>query len=428
MKRLLPFVLISVLSFQCYAAGWDFLFMQRNAADNGNLTRVAARPASGHGVFVYDVATLTMMWLKLDSGFTVSGSNLSVAAPTSVPWSVVTGAPTIPTKTSDLTNDSGFITSAPVTSVNSQTGAVTLTYTSVGAASAVHSHVISDVTGLTTELNDRVLTTDARLSNARTPLAHTHVLADVTNAGTAAALNVASSGDAASGEIVKGNDTRLTNARTPTTHNHTLSQITDAGTAAALNVPSSGDANSAQVVKGNDSRLSDSRTPIAHTHVAADISNFNPAVDARVVAGITGKFNNPTGTTAQYLRGDGTVATFPTIPAAQVNSDWNATSGVAQILNKPAIQAIQRVRAQTNTSGVYTWTFPSAYGSGTTPVISLTVEDGTSSTWNHQVTAISNTSVTIQLQKTNAVTILGISVLGIAATPQAYVHLTAVAP
>lgn len=27
----------------------------------------------------------------------------------------------------------------------------------------------------------------------------------------------------------------------------------------------------------------------------------------------------------------------PTIPAAQVNSDWNATSGVAQILNKPNV-------------------------------------------------------------------------------------------
>lgn len=31
----------------------------------------------------------------------------------------------------------------------------------------------------------------------------------------------------------------------------------------------------------------------------------------------------------------------PTIPAAQVNSDWNANSGVAQILNKPAIPAAQ---------------------------------------------------------------------------------------
>ena len=40
---------------------------------------------------------------------------------------------TVPTKTSDLQNDSGFITSAPVTSVNNKTGAVTLTASDVGA-------------------------------------------------------------------------------------------------------------------------------------------------------------------------------------------------------------------------------------------------------------------------------------------------------
>ena len=43
--------------------------------------------------------------------------------------------PTVPTKTSELTNDSGFITAstAPVTSVNTKTGAVTLTASDVGA-------------------------------------------------------------------------------------------------------------------------------------------------------------------------------------------------------------------------------------------------------------------------------------------------------
>lgn len=40
--------------------------------------------------------------------------------------------------------------------------------------------------------------------------------------GTAAALNVPASGDAAVGEVVKGDDTRLTDARTPTTHSHWL--------------------------------------------------------------------------------------------------------------------------------------------------------------------------------------------------------------
>ena len=38
----------------------------------------------------------------------------------------------VPTKTSELTNDSGYITSAPVTSVNSKTGAVTLTKADIG--------------------------------------------------------------------------------------------------------------------------------------------------------------------------------------------------------------------------------------------------------------------------------------------------------
>ena len=39
----------------------------------------------------------------------------------------------IPTKTSQLDNDSGFITSAPVTSVNTKTGAVTLSADDVSA-------------------------------------------------------------------------------------------------------------------------------------------------------------------------------------------------------------------------------------------------------------------------------------------------------
>lgn len=39
----------------------------------------------------------------------------------------------LPTKTSDLENDSGFITSAPVTSVNGQTGAVNIAVPSTAA-------------------------------------------------------------------------------------------------------------------------------------------------------------------------------------------------------------------------------------------------------------------------------------------------------
>lgn len=48
--------------------------------------------------------------------------------------------------------------------------------------------------------------------------------------GTVATLNVASSGNAASGEAVKGNDTRLTDARTPVSHTHPVSDLSDGGT------------------------------------------------------------------------------------------------------------------------------------------------------------------------------------------------------
>jgi hypothetical protein len=52
-------------------------------------------------------------------------SGLSTVAATGA-YSSLTGAPTIPTTTSQLTNNSGFITSAPVTSVAGRTGAIVL--------------------------------------------------------------------------------------------------------------------------------------------------------------------------------------------------------------------------------------------------------------------------------------------------------------
>lgn len=80
-------------------------------------------------------------------------------------------------------------------------------------AAAVHSHAISDTTGLQAAL-------DAKAASV-----HTHTLADVTDEGTAAALNVAASGNAAAGQVVKGNDTRLTDARAPTSHSHVDADI-----------------------------------------------------------------------------------------------------------------------------------------------------------------------------------------------------------
>ena len=54
--------------------------------------------------------------------------------------------PTIPTKTSDLTNDSGFITSAPVDSVSGKTGVVELTASDVDAVAKTGDTMTGDLT------------------------------------------------------------------------------------------------------------------------------------------------------------------------------------------------------------------------------------------------------------------------------------------
>jgi len=51
----------------------------------------------------------------------------------------------------------------------------------------------------------------------------------------------------------------------------------------------------------------------------------------------------------------------PTIPAAQVNSDWNAVSGLAQILNKPTIPTVPGLIVNSATIGLSKATLNSTY-------------------------------------------------------------------
>ena len=62
--------------------------------------------------------------------------------------------------------------------------------------------------------------------------------------------------------------------------------------------------------------------PTLGTMASEDASNYTPTTGLSDVA-ISGSYND--------------LLNKPTIPAAQVNADWNATSGVSQILNKPTL-------------------------------------------------------------------------------------------
>ena len=112
-------------------------------------------------------------------------------------YSSLSGKPTIPSKTSDLTNDSGFINYKAVSTVANQGLSDTEkanARTNIGAGSSTFSGDYND------------------LSNKPT-------------LGTAAALDVPASGNASTSQVVKGDDTRLTNSRTPTAHNQASNTI-----------------------------------------------------------------------------------------------------------------------------------------------------------------------------------------------------------
>lgn len=195
-------------------------------------------------------------------------------------YSDLTGTPTIPTATSDLTNDSGFITSADLptvdqtydaTSTNAQSG------TAVAGAVVTKQDVISDLATI--------------------------------RSGAQAGSTAVQPGDLAT-VATTGAYSDLTG--TPTIPTATSDLTNDSGFITLSDVP-------AQV--NADWNSSSGASEILHK---PDLSIYAQSSSLATVA-TTGDYDDLTNK--------------PTIPAAQVNADWNAASGVAQILNKPTIPA-----------------------------------------------------------------------------------------
>lgn len=115
--------------------------------------------------------------------------------------------------------------------------------------------------------------------------------------------------------------------------------------------------------------------PSAHTHPISQVVGLQTALD--------GKFSVPTGTTAQYVRGDGTLATLP------------------------VAKRIETYAGTTNASGQIVVTYPTAFP--TVPVVQPPAPALASQVW----TTVSSTTTgfTLQLNQRNTVTLLSIEVL-----------------
>jgi hypothetical protein len=77
--------------------------------------------------------------------------------------------------------------------------------------------------------------------------------------------------------------------------------------------------------------------PVA-TYPSLTELSYVKGVTSAIQTQINGKFNTPSGTTSQYVRGDGSLATFPTVPLIFKNTtDGAASSGVTNTFSQSVL-------------------------------------------------------------------------------------------
>lgn len=174
----------------------------------------------------------------------------------------ITDFPTIPTKTSDLTNDSGFLTSSPVISVAWKTWAVTLVPWDVWLWNVDNtSDLNKPISSLTqTALNNKITGTQTVVTTLGTD--HTTI---PTSKAVADAMVSAGLGD-----MLASNN---------------LSDVADITTARTnLDVYSKSEVTSSLSGKANSS----------HTHTASQITDLQTVLDSKIEADSTDTFTNKT--------------------------------------------------------------------------------------------------------------------------------------
>jgi hypothetical protein len=201
--------------------------------------------------------------------------------------------PTLPTSTSQLTNNSGFITAsgAPVQSVAGKTGAVTLAE--------------SDISNLTTDLA-------ATEKTANKGVAYGYAALDSTGKVPSQQLPTMGSGNATSIAGITVNESGLTNGSV-------LTYVAANNDIEFTAVPEA-QVNSDWNATSGAARILNKPTVPTETSQLTNNSGFITASGAPV----------------QSVNGQVGVVAI-TIPAAQVPSDWNSSTGVTQILNKPVL-------------------------------------------------------------------------------------------
>ncbi len=170
MKKLVIYFFL-ILSYPSFAIdAYTIIIPQVDPTGNFQINRLIAKPSSD-GYLKYSSSTNLPVWETMSTITMTStqisdtssiGRDLMTAADASAARTAIgAGSSNFsgnyndlsgrPTNLSQFTNNTGFITAstAPVTSVNTKTGALTLNHTDVGAAASSHTHQATDLSDST---------------------------------------------------------------------------------------------------------------------------------------------------------------------------------------------------------------------------------------------------------------------------------------
>lgn len=269
----------------------------------------------------------------------------------------------IPYKTSDLTNDSNFPSdSAYVHTDNNYTTAEKNKLAGIENGAEVNQNAFSNVkigsSTISADSKTDTLELAAGSNITLTPDAvNDKITIAVNGLGTAAVKDVPTSGDASADQVVKGNDTRLSDARTPVAHTHTKSEITDfptnvssftndAGYITSSDIPAipaaqiqsdwnQSNTNSLDFIKNKPTLFSGDYNDLTNKPT---IPSTQVNADWNATTGISSILNKPNLATVATTGSYTDLVNKPTIPAAQIQSDWAQSDNTKldYIKNKPS--------------------------------------------------------------------------------------------
>lgn len=280
MKRLLAALLL--LPTLVFGAANDVIITQRNTADNGTVTRFMTPPTGGaNGVIGYNGSTQMPLIFNIGTGLTVTGTSL-VALPQS--WNTLTDKPTL---FSGSYNDLFDKPAIPAAQVNSDWTA-TSGVAQILNKPTLFSGAYADLTGKPTLFDGTWVSLTGKPTFATVATSGSYV--DLTNKPTIPAAQVQTDWNATTGLGVLLNK--------PALFSGAYADLTGKPT----------------LFDGTWSSLTGKPTTLAGYGItdAASIS--------ALTFGLATKYNVPNGTNLQYIRGDGSLASFPTLTSGTVTS------------------------------------------------------------------------------------------------------------